>query len=116
MRGTEAISFGRQTRIHMSIRNPNTLEVLKAYARAGALGACNEMPLEVVRSIMLANNRILAAAIIESGGELRISSISIHEILTTASHVVAVATEDDALTITLASKDEIFTKPEALAL
>ena len=74
------------------------------------------MPLGVVRSIMLANNRILAAAIVENGGELRISSESVHEILTTASHVMAVAVEDGALSITLASKDEIIAKPEALAL
>jgi len=98
----------------MSVHHPNTLQALKAYVRA--FGALDNMPPEVACSILLANNRILAAAVIENGGELNISSNSIHEILTPASHVMAVAAKDGSLKITVDSKDEIIAKSGALAL
>jgi len=48
----------------MSVHDPNPLQVLKAYARASA--PLGNMPLGVVRSIMLANNHVLAPAIVEN--------------------------------------------------
>lgn len=98
----------------MSVHHPNKPQMLEGYA--GAFGALDNMPSWVVHSIMLANNRILAAAIIENGGELNISSESVHENLTAAGNVMEVATEDGALTVTVASKDEIIAKPEASPL
>jgi hypothetical protein len=100
----------------MSDHNPSTLDVLTAYVRGVSSGVCEEMPSEIVYSVMLANNRILAAAVIEYGGKLMISPDSVHEMFTTASHVMAVAGEDGSLAITLASKDEIIANPKMFAL
>ena len=94
----------------------NTLEMLKTYAREISPGVCETIPSEVVCSVMLANNWILAAAIIESGGKLLISSESVCEMLTGSTHVVAVTAEDGSLTVSLAAKDEILSNPEAMAL
>jgi hypothetical protein len=100
----------------MSEHNPNTLDVLRAYVRGVSSGVCEEMPSEIVYSVMLANNRILAAAVIENGGKLMISPDSVHEMFTTTSHIMAVAVEDGSLAITLASKDEIIANPKVFAL
>jgi hypothetical protein len=100
----------------MSEHDPTTLEVLTAFVRGVASGVCEKMPTEIVCSVMLANNRILAAAVIENGGKLTISPDSLHEMLTTTSHVVAVASEDGSLAIILASKEEIITNPTVFAL
>jgi hypothetical protein len=100
----------------MKDHNLNNLEMLKAYARGCASGASEKMPSDLMGAVMLANNRLLAAAIIENGGKLGISSNSVHEMPTTASHVVAVAAEDGSLAITLASKDEIIGKTRGIGL
>lgn len=94
----------------------NTLEMLKAYARQVSSGACEKMPSQMVCSVMVANNRILAAAIIENGGKLIISPGAVHEMLATNGHVVAMAAQDGSFTLSLASKDEILSIPEAMAL
>jgi hypothetical protein len=65
---------------------------------------------------MVANNRILAAAIIENGGKLTISPDAVHEMLANSGHVFALAAQDGSLTLRLASKDEILSRPEAMAL
>ena len=100
----------------MNEHNPSTPDVLTAYARGVSSGVCEKMPPEIVCSVMLANNRILAAAVIENGGKLMISPDSVHEMFTTTRHVMAVAGEDGSLAITLASKDEIIANPKVFVL
>ncbi len=94
----------------------NTVEMLKAYVREASTDVGEKMPLKIARSIMVANNRILAAAIIENGGKLLISPDAVFEMLTNNGHVVAVSNEDGSLTVTLASKEEILAKSDVMAL
>jgi hypothetical protein len=100
----------------MSEDNLNTLEMLKVYARGVCSEISEKMPPELLCSVMMANNRVLTAAIIENGGKLVISPDSVSEMLTNIAHVCAVANEDGSLTLTLAAKDDIIAKPEALPL
>jgi hypothetical protein len=56
----------------MSEDNLKTLEMLKVYARGVCSEICENAP-ELLCSVMMANNRVLTAAIIENGGKLVIS-------------------------------------------
>ncbi len=90
--------------------------MLESYARGVSSGSGAKMPSKVARSVLVANNRILAAAIIENGGQLVISPNSVDEMFANKGHVVVVPNEDGSLTVTLASKDAILAQPEAMAL
>jgi hypothetical protein len=74
------------------------------------------MPAEVVCSVMVVNNRILTAAIIENGGKLVISPESVHEMLTGVKHIVAVTNEDESITLSLALKEEILANEQGMPL
>ena len=95
----------------------NTVKMLKTYARAVSADCWERMPGEMVHSVMVANNRILAAAVIQNGGKLHISTEAIHEMITaTDHHLIAVAEEDGSLTVSLAPKEAILATPEMMAL
>ena len=69
------------------------------------------MPRSMVSSVMVANNRVLAAAMVQNGGELRISEEAMRESLSSKTHIVAVADDDGSLRLTFASKEEIIHAP-----
>ena len=95
----------------------NTLKLLEAYVRSLSAEGCEQMPPDTICSVMIANNRILTAAVLENGGELTISTRSVHEMLTlNGSHLVATLNDDDSITVKLAAKSEILDRTEALAL
>jgi hypothetical protein len=94
----------------------NTLQLLKAHATELAGDGCERMPAGLMSCLMMVNNRILTAAIIENGGKLRISAESVREMFRTAKHVVAVAHEDDSVTLSLAPKEEIIANSDLMAL
>jgi hypothetical protein len=100
----------------MSDDKLNTLEMLKSYSRGVSGGICEKLPSDLVCSVMVANNRVLTAAIIENGGKMVISPDSVYEMLTSLKHIEAVANKDGSLTLSLVSKTQIIAKPEAVPL
>ena len=88
------------------INHVNTLDVIKACAHSTSAETARHLPPKVVASVMAANNRVLKAAIIENGGELRISSEAIFKTVGNPEHVVATTEEDGAIKLSLASKEE----------
>jgi hypothetical protein len=93
----------------------NTLQLLKAHATELAEG-CGRMPAGLISCLMMVNNRILTAAIIENGGQLKISAESVRAMFQTAKHVVAIAHEDDSVTLSLAPKEDIIANSDVMAL
>ena len=89
----------------------SSLEVLKGFARIGSPDVSERMPRSMVSSVMVANNRVLAAAMVQNGGELRISEEAMRESLSSKTHIVAVADDDGSLRLTFASKEEIIRAP-----
>ena len=89
----------------------SSLEVLKGFARIGSPDVSERMPRSMVSSVMVANNRVLAAAMVQNGGELRISEEAMRESLSSKTHIVAVADDDGSLRLTFASKEEIIHAP-----
>jgi len=89
----------------------SSLEVLKGFARIGSPDVSERMPRSMVSSVMVANNRVLAAAMVQNGGELRISEEAMRESLSSKTHIVAVAEDDGSLRLTFASKEEILHAP-----
>ena len=89
----------------------SSLEVLKGFARIGSPNVSERMPRNMVSSVMVANNRVLAAAMVQNGGELRISEEAMRESLSSKTHIVAVADDDGSLRLTFASKEEIIRAP-----
>jgi hypothetical protein len=92
----------------------NTLQLLKAHARE--LAGAERIPAGLISCLMMVNNRILTAAIIENGGQLKISAESIHAMFRTAKHVVAVADDDDSVTLSLVPKEEVIANSDLMAL
>jgi hypothetical protein len=94
-----------------------TLDVLKGFADTVSIDASAQMPPDLMCSVMTANNRILAAAILQNGGELRVSQESIHASLASKTHIVAEPDTAGALKLTFATKEEIIhAPPEVLPL
>ena len=94
----------------------NTLQQLKAHAHELAGNGRDDMPAGLISCLMMVNNRILTAAIIENGGKLKISAKSVHAMFRTAQHVVAVADADDSVTLSLAPKEDIIANSNLMAL
>jgi hypothetical protein len=94
----------------------NTLQLLKAHAHELAGDGCEGMPAGLISCLMMVNNRILTAAIIENGGKLRISAESVRTMFQTTKHVVALAHEDDSVTLSLAPKEEVIANSNLMAL
>lgn len=107
---TQLILMGRfQTREpthHHMTTEPTALNVIKACAHTASVTMSSALPPEVLASVMAANNRVLKAAIIEHGGELRISRESIFETVGNPEHIVATADGDDAIKLALVSKKD----------
>jgi len=85
----------------------DTMQVLTSWAKHVTSDIAPDMPLEVLKAILFANNQILKAAIIENGGTLTISPDSVYEMLQNRHHVVAEATDDGFVTLSLAAKEDI---------
>jgi hypothetical protein len=94
----------------------NTLQLLKAHAHELAIGGCESMPAGLISCLMMANNRILTAAIIENGGKLKISAESVRAMFRTSQHVVAAAHDDDSVMLSLAPKAEVIANSDLMAL
>ena len=94
----------------------NTLQLLKAHAHQLAGESCKDMPAGLISCLMMVNNRILTAAIIENGGQLKISAKSVQAMFRTANHVVALAHTDDSVTLSLAPKEEVIANSDLMAL
>ena len=92
--------------------NLSSLEALKGFAEIVSTDISEHVPPGVVSSVMVANNRVLAAAIVQNGGELRISAEAIRESLASKTHIVAVTDDDGTLRLTFASKEEIIRASE----
>jgi hypothetical protein len=76
----------------------NSLEMIEAYAESVSAEMAEELPSQLLASIMEEDNCILTAAIIENGGELLISPESVYPAMTRMRHIVAAV---------IASKEEI---------
>jgi hypothetical protein len=89
----------------------DVLDVLKGYAETVSPEISAHIPRELLSSVMIANNRALAAAIVENGGELRISPDAVRVSLTTKTHIIATVGKEGALKLSFAPKDEIVNAP-----
>src|ERR1700722_8482555 len=94
----------------------STLQLLKTHAHELAGAGDERIPAGLISCLMMVNNRILTAAIIENGGKLKISAESVHAMSRTAKHVVAVADDDDSVTLSLVPKEDVIANSELMAL
>jgi len=95
----------------------NTLEMIDVCAESVSAQIVEELPSQLLASIMEKDYRILMAALIENGGEMMISSESVYKSMNSTRHVAAVAEEDGSIKLTLASKEELNqTKSELVPL
>lgn len=89
----------------MKSNQVNTINVIQAYAYTAAAEMVHKLPSNLLAALMATNNRVLKAAIIEHGGELRISAESVCEMLENAAHVVAISEKDGTVRLSLAAKE-----------
>jgi hypothetical protein len=91
----------------MKTKQVNTIAVIQACAYTAAVEMVHKLPANLLAALMAANNRVLKAAIIESGGELLISSKSVYEMLGNGEHVIASTEKNGALRLSLSSKQHL---------
>jgi hypothetical protein len=94
----------------------NTLEMIDVCAESVSSQIVEELPSQLLASIMEKDYRILMAAIIEHGGEMLVSSESVYKAMNSTRHVAAVAEEDGSIKLMLASTEEITRATSELVL
>jgi hypothetical protein len=95
---------------------PDTLKVLKAYAKSVSTEFSDALPRELLSSVLVANNELLKAATIQNGGEMLISPEAIYKMFIESHHLVATVNDDGSIKLSLAPKEKILNSPDLLPL
>jgi len=80
------------------------MDVLIVSAKRSATEMHKKMPVDIIATLLAANNQVLKAAIIENGGELVIYPESLYEMFQNTQHVVASSDDTGCIRLSMATK------------